>query len=117
MRATYGGRPSMELAQALQFSYTSVAQEIVCDTDAMAGLCGTLDRVGAHTARIICGPSILRSSGAIRRGQEALGARCVGLFGGVAPHARAAALEAGIGVGRAARREALVGRGGGSKHD
>ena len=28
----------MELAHALQYSYTSVAQEIVCDTDAIAGL-------------------------------------------------------------------------------
>jgi maleylacetate reductase len=77
----------MELTQALQFTYTSVAQEIVCATDAMADLCGTLDRLGAHTAMIICGPSILRSSNVIGRIQEALGARCVGLFAGVAPHA------------------------------
>ena len=35
----------MELPQALQFSYTSVSQEIVCDTDAIVGLCGTLDRL------------------------------------------------------------------------
>jgi alcohol dehydrogenase class IV len=63
----------MELAQALQFSYTSVAQEIVCDTDTIADLCSTLDRLGAHTAMIICGPSILRSSDVIRRVREALG--------------------------------------------
>src|SRR5438105_13647615 len=80
LRAMYGGTFPMELAHALQFNYTSVAQEIVCDTDAMADLCGTLDRLGAHTAMIICGPSILRSSDVIGRVQEALGARCVGLF-------------------------------------
>src|SRR5919199_6361375 len=87
LKATYGGTPTMELARALQFSYTSVAQEIVCATDAIADLCGTRDRLGAHMAMIICGPSILRSSDVIRRVQEALGARCAGLFAGVAPHA------------------------------
>ena len=70
----------MELAHALKFSYTSVAKEIVCDTDAIADLGSTLDRLSANTAMIICGPSILRSSDVIRRVQEALGARCVGLF-------------------------------------
>jgi len=50
LRATYGGTPPMELTQALKFSYTSVAQEIVCDTDTIADLCGTLDRLGVHTA-------------------------------------------------------------------
>ena len=107
----------MELAHALQFSYTSVAQEIVCDTDAIADLCGTLDRLGANTAMIICGPSILRSSDAIRRVQEALGARCVGLFAGVAPHAPVPTLEEAIGVAREAQPEALVSVGGGSTHD
>src|SRR5918912_3414724 len=115
--ATYGGIPIMELAHALQFSYTSVAQEIVCDTDAIADLCGTLDRLGAHTAMIICGPSILRSSDVIGRVQEALGARCVGLFAGVAPHAPVPTLEEAIGVAREARPEALVSVGGGSTHD
>ena len=107
----------MELTHALQFNYTSVAQEIVCDTDAMTGLCGTLDRLGANTAMIICGPSILRSSDVIRRVQEALGARCVSLFAGVAPHAPVPTLEEAIGVAREARPEALVSVGGGSTHD
>lgn len=40
----------MELAQVLQFRYTSVAQEIVCDTDALARLCDTLDRLQAIAA-------------------------------------------------------------------
>src|SRR5215467_8069038 len=116
-RATYGGMPTMELAQALQFSYTSMAQEIVCDTDTIAALCGILDRLGASTAMIICGPSILRSSDVIRRVQEALGARCVSLFAGVAPHAPVPTLEKAIGVAREAQPEALVSVGGGSTHD
>ena len=70
----------MELAQALKFSYTSVAQEIVCDTDTIADLCGMLDRLGAHTAMIICGPSILRSSDVIdacRRRSERAALACL----------------------------------------
>jgi alcohol dehydrogenase class IV len=107
----------MGFAQALQYSYTSVAQEIVCDTDVMASLCDTLDRLGASTAMIVCGPSILRSSDVIRRVQEALGARCAGLFAGVAPHAPVPTLEEALGVAREARPEALVSVGGGSTHD
>src|SRR2546429_9921395 len=87
------------------------------DTDGMAELCGTLARPGAHTAMIICGPSILRSSDVIRRVQEALGARSVGLFAGVAPHAPVPTLEEATGVAREAQPEALVSVGGGSTHD
>jgi hypothetical protein len=38
----------MEFAHALQFSYTSVAQEIVCATDAIADFRGTLDRLDVY---------------------------------------------------------------------
>lgn len=107
----------MEIAQALQFSYTSVAQEIVCDTDAIARLCATLDRLQAQNAMIVCGPSILRSSDVIKRVQETLGPRCVGLFAGVAPHAPVPTLEEAIGVAREVRPAALVSVGGGSTHD
>lgn len=107
----------MECAQTLKFSYTSVAQEIVCDTDVMADLYTTLDRLGATTAMIVCGPSILRSSDVIRRVQEALGARCAGLFAGVAPHAPVPTLEEALGVARKVRPGALVSVGGGSTHD
>src|SRR5262249_7879330 len=70
---------TVEHTNALQFSYNSVAQEIVCDTDAISGLCHTLHRLGAKTAMVVCGPSILRSSDVIRRVQEALRERYVGL--------------------------------------
>jgi len=107
----------MELAQALKFSYTSVAQEIVCDTDTIVGLCDTLDRLEAKNAMIVCGPSILRGSDVIKRVQEALGARCVGLFAGVAPHAPVSTLEEAMAVAREVQPEALVSVGGGSTHD
>jgi alcohol dehydrogenase class IV len=107
----------MELARALQFSYTSVAQEIVCDTDAIGRLCATLDRLQAQNAMIVCGPSVLRSSDVVKRVQETLGTRCVGLFAGVAPHAPVPTLAEAIGVAREVRPEALVSVGGGSTHD
>ncbi len=48
----------MELAQTLKFGYTSVAQEIVCDTDTIVGLCDMLDRLDANNAMIVCGPLV-----------------------------------------------------------
>ena len=107
----------MELTTALQFSYNSVAQEIVCNTDAISGLGHTLDRLSARTAMIVCGPSILRSSDVIRRVQEALGERYVGLFAGVAPHAPVPTLEEAVAIARDLGPEALVSVGGGSTHD
>ncbi len=107
----------MELAQTLKFGYTSVAQEIVCDTDTIVGLCDMLDRLDANNAMIVCGPSILRSSDVIKRVQEALSARCVGLFAGVAPHAPVSTLEEAMTVAREVQPEALVSVGGGSTHD
>ena len=107
----------MELTTALQFSYNSVAQEIVCNTDAISGLGHTLDRLSARTAMIVCGPSILRSSDVIRRVQETLGKRYVGLFAGVAPHAPVPTLEEAVAIARDLGPEALVSVGGGSTHD
>jgi hypothetical protein len=49
----------MELTQALTFRYSSVAQELLCGPDAIAGLGGALDRLGAETAMIVCGPRCL----------------------------------------------------------
>ena len=107
----------MEHTNTLQYSYNSVAQEIVCNTDASSGLCHTLDRCGARTAMIVCGPSILRSSDVIRRVQEALGERYVGLFAGVAPHAPVPTLEEAVASARDLQPAALISVGGGSTHD
>src|SRR5262249_60510527 len=66
---------------------------------------------------VVCGPSILRSSDVIRRVQEALRERYVGLFAGVAPHAPVPTLEEAVAVARDLAPEALVSVGGGSTHD
>ena len=77
----------MDLRHALMFSHNTVQQDIVCESDAISGLCRTLDRLGAQTAMIICGPTILQSADVVPRVQQALAERCVGLFAGVLPHA------------------------------
>lgn len=103
--------------RTLQFHYNSLAQDILCDTDVIAGLNTALDRLGAQTAMIVCGPSILRSSNVIARVQEVLGTRCVGLYAGVTPHAPVAMLDEATAVARDLRPTALVSVGGGSTHD
>ena len=74
------------MAQALNYNYNSVAQEVVCAEDAISSLPAVLDRLGGTRAMVVCGPSILEKSDVVRRVQDALGDRCVGLFSGVAPH-------------------------------
>ena len=75
----------MQSATALQFSYSSVPHDIVCAPDAISGLGHAVDQLGARTAMVVCGPSILRSADVIPRVQHALGKRYAGLFAGVAP--------------------------------
>jgi alcohol dehydrogenase class IV len=107
----------MELAQALTFRYNSVAQEILCGPDTIAGLCSTLDRLAVDTALIVCGPSILHKSNVITRVQTALGRRCVGTFAEVLPHAPVPMLEEAVVMARKCQPQALVSVGGGSSHD
>ena len=107
----------MDLAQALTFRYNSVAQEILCGPDTIASLCSTLDRLGADTALVVCGPSILRKSNVISRVQSTLGQRCVSTFAGVLPHAPVPILEDAVAMARACQPQALVSVGGGSSHD
>ncbi|MCH9018256.1 MAG: hypothetical protein IIB89_10920, partial [Chloroflexi bacterium] len=51
------------MAQALNYSYNSVAQEVICAEDAISSLPAALDRLGGTRAMVICGPSILEKSG------------------------------------------------------
>jgi alcohol dehydrogenase class IV len=107
----------MERAHALHYTYASVAQAIVCGPDTITDLCQTLATLGAQTAMIVCGPSILRSADVIQRVRTALGSRCVGLFAGVAPHAPVFTLDEAMTVAREAQPQALISVGGGSTHD
>ena len=106
----------MESDRPLEFSYSTVAQEITCAPDAISGLGEWLDRVGAGAAMVVCGPSILQGSDAVYRVQEALGHRCVGLFSGVSPHSPVEVLHEAVEVARSLGPDALVSVGG-STHD
>jgi len=66
---------------------------------------------------VICGPSILEKSDVVRRVQESLGDRCVGLFPGVAPHSPVATLDEAMRLAEEVKPDALVSVGGGSTHD
>ena len=107
----------MQSATALQFSYSSVPHDIVCAPDTISGLGHAVDQLGARTAMVVCGPSILRSADVIPRVQHALGKRYAGLFAGVAPHAPVHTLEEAMAVARELQPEALISVGGGSTHD
>ena len=105
------------MAQALNYNYNSVAQEVVCAEDAISSLPAVLDRLGGTRAMVVCGPSILEKSDVVRRVQDALGDRCVGLFSGVAPHSPVHTLDEAMRLASEIKSDALVSVGGGSTHD
>ena len=104
----------MDLQTALTFRHSTVQQDLVCAVDAISDLCQTLDRFEVKTAMLICGPTILRHADVVQRVQQALGARCVGLFAGVLPHAPVEMLQEAVEVTAPLRPEALVSVGGGA---
>ena len=105
------------MAQTLNYNYNSVAQEVVCAEDAISSLPAVLDRLGGTRAMVVCGPSILEKSDVVRRVQDALGDRCVGLFSGVAPHSPVHTLDEAMRLASEIKSDALVSVGGGSTHD
>ena len=105
------------MAQTLTYSYSSVAQEVVCGPDAISGLPGVLDRAGVSRAMVVCGPSILEKSDVVQRVQAALGDRYLGLFSGVAPHSPVHTLDEAMRLAERLKPDALVSVGGGSTHD
>ncbi len=105
------------MAQTLTYSYSSVAQEVVCAPDAISGLPGVLDRAGVSRAMVVCGPSILEKSDVVQRVQAALGDRYLGLFSGVAPHSPVHTLGEAMRLAERLKPDALVSVGGGSTHD
>ena len=105
------------MAQTLNYSYNSVAQEVVCAEDAINSLPAVLERLGGTRAMVICGPSILEKSDVVQRVQDALGDRCIGLFSGVAPHSPVHTLDEAMRLANDLKPDSLVSVGGGSTHD
>lgn len=105
------------MAESLAYIYNSIAQEVVCAEDAISGLPGILERLGGTRAMVVCGPSILEKSDVVRRVQDALGDRAVGLYSGVAPHSPVHTLDEAMRLAEDLKPDALVSVGGGSTHD
>jgi len=101
----------------LEYTYRSLAQDIVCGPDSISGIDGILDRLGAKRAMVICGPSILKGADVVQRVQSALGQRCAGLFSGVAPHSPVEVLRQAVDAARDVEPDCLISVGGGSTHD
>ena len=94
-----------------------MGQEVICASDAISGLPGVLDSIGATRAMVTCGPSILEKSDVIQRVQAALGDRFVGMFSGVSPHSPVNTLDEAILLAADVKPDILVSVGGGSTHD
>ncbi len=107
----------MEVATALQYRYSGLAQEIICDSDAISGIRQSLDGLGVKRALVVCGPTILEKSNVVQRVQEALGGYCAGLFPGVAPHSPIEVVERAVEAASELSPDCLVSVGGGSTHD
>ena len=97
----------MNLSAALSYIYSTIERHVVCKPDAIADLCGVLDRLHAASAMMICGPTILQHANVVQRVQSVLGQRCVGLFAGVLPHAPVEMFEDAIRMARDLQPEDL----------
>jgi len=107
----------MRLVDGLDYRYTGSDQEINCSPEAISGIAGVLDRLGASRAMVVCGPSILAHSDVVPRVQDALGSREAGLFTGIAPHSPVEVLYEAVAMARGLEPDVLVAVGGGSTSD
>jgi alcohol dehydrogenase class IV len=107
----------MEVATALQYRYSGLAQEIICDSDAISGIRQSLDGLDVKRALVVCGPTILEKSNVVQRVQEALGGYCAGLFSDVAPHSPVEVVQRAVEAAGELNPDCLVSVGGGSTHD
>ena len=101
----------------LSYRYSGLAQDIICDVDAISGIQETLAKLGVNRALVVCGPTILSKSNVVDRVQSALGDLSVGLFSEVAPHSPIEVVEKAVGVASDVQPDCLVSVGGGSTHD
>ena len=107
----------MQIATALQYRYSGLAQEIICDSDAISGIRQSLDGLGVKRALVVCGPTILEKSNVVQRVRESLGGYCAGLFSGVAPHSPIEVVQRAVEAAAELSPDCLVSVGGGSTHD
>ncbi len=101
----------------LHYRYHPLPQDIICAEPASAALPARLEALGARRALLTCGLTILRPCDVVPRVQEALGARCVGVYAGVAPHAPIATVEESVAMATEVQPDVFISVGGGSTHD
>ncbi len=101
----------------LQYRYNPLRQDIICSETAIDALPAAVDGLGASRAMITCGPSILAACNVVPRVQEALGARCVGVYSGVSPHSPVETVEKGSEIAKELQPDVFISVGGGSTHD
>ncbi len=102
---------------ALSYRYNPLHQDIICSETAINELPATVDGLGAGRAMITCGPTILQACNVVPRVQEALGARYVGTYSGVAPHSPVDSVEEGVEMAKEMQPDVFISVGGGSTHD
>lgn len=107
----------MQAITSLSYRYSGLAQDIICDMDAISGIKGPLEKLGVSRALVVCGPTILSKSNVVDRVQNALGSYSVGLFSEVAPHSPVGIVEKAVSVASDLQPDCLVSVGGGSTHD
>ena len=101
----------------LHYRYNALHQDIICSETAIDELAATVDGLSAARAMITCGPTILQACNVVPRVQQALGARYVGTYSGVAPHSPVEAVEAGVELAKELQPDIFISVGGGSTHD
>ena len=101
----------------LSYRYSGLAQDIICDKDAISGIQESLTKLGVSRALVVCGPTILSKSNVVDRVQDALGNFSIGLFSEVAPHSPVEIVSKAVEIATDVQPDCLVSVGGGSTHD
>jgi maleylacetate reductase len=95
----------------------TATERVLMGQPAAETLCAEAERLGAQRVFIIASDSLVRDTDEVRRVQDALGARCAGVFSGVKPHVPRASVLAATERARTAGADLIVSLGGGSVTD
>jgi alcohol dehydrogenase class IV len=108
----------MEFTSGLQGAFTFLPQErVLFGKGSVAQLASEIDRLGCQRAFVITGTTIATKTDLLRRVQEALGPRFVGVFYPIAQHTPRPDVIAAAVRARAVKADVLVSLGGGSPVD
>jgi alcohol dehydrogenase len=116
--AAQKGVRRMELASGLLGAFTFLPQErVIFGKGSVAQLASEIERLGCQRAFVITGTTIATKTDLLRRVQEVLGPRLVGVFYPIAQHTPRPDVVAAAARARAVKADVLVSLGGGSPVD